>query len=89
MITLTTAAPTAVIKLFPGHQYLLEAIGTFGSGTLTLERTFNNSTYYALTDTAITVSTIAKVITAGPGDYRLNLTDSTAASITVYLTPVK
>ncbi len=67
----------------------LEAVGTFGSGTVTLEQLANDgSTWYEVGGVSITADGSVGVLRLAHGSYRAVLAGSTTPSLTVTLQEV-
>lgn len=83
MFTLTADGSSTAFTAHPG-EVVLQAAGTFGSGTLTVEKQLSDdSTWQAFEDGAFTSGPISQIITLAPGQpIRVTLAGATSPSIT-------
>lgn len=73
----------------PGREYVFAAQGTFGGGTLSLEWSFDGTTWTPVADSngPIAFTEGGGTIFAAPaGNLRVTLADSTDAEITAFFT---
>jgi len=93
MATLTTAAATGTTTAWTGGQGLAAATGTFGSGTFTVEASFDSATTWITltgnTGTAYGLTAEGTILFSLPAcQVRGLLSGSTGATITFDILPV-
>jgi hypothetical protein len=73
--------------LIKGGVYVLDAVATWGGGSLTLTRRGPNGSTYLTAATALTADGTSGAITLPPGEYRFTIATATAVYASLVRVP--